>query len=74
MVRAESGKTVTKVEVHTDSDWQGSFGKSTSCAIHYVNGCAIHFTSRSQKVVSLSSTESEWYAARAGVADSLDIT
>ena len=70
MVRAESGKKVTKA----DNDWRGSFGKSTSCAIHYVNRCKIHFTSRSQKVVSLSSTESEWYAARAGVADSLDIT
>jgi len=74
MVRAESGKKVTKVEAHTDSDWQGSFGKSRSCAIHYANGCAIHFTSRSQKVVSLSNTEGELYAACAGVADSLDIT
>ncbi len=68
-------KRNTRLEVHTDSDWQGSFhvtkGKSTSCAIHYFNGCAIHFTSRSQKVVSLSSTESEWYAACSGVADGL---
>jgi len=74
MTDAKNEKALTKVEVHTDSDWRGSFGKSTSCAIHYVNGCAIHFTSRSQKVVSLSSTESEWYAACSGVADSLFIT
>ena len=73
----------TLIEVHTDSDWQGSFGKSTSCAIYLVNGnavhftCrsqkvvgnAVHFTCRSQKVVGLSSTESEWFAACAGVSD-----
>ena len=63
----------TLIEVHTDSDWQGSFGKSTSCAIHFVNGNAVHFTCRSQKVVSLSSTESEWYAACAGVSDCMFI-
>ena len=71
----EETRRNTRLEVHTDSDWQGSFqvtkGKSTSRAIHYVNGCAIHFTSRSQKVVSLSSTESEWYAACSGVSDGL---
>ena len=63
----------TSVEVHTDSDWQGSFGKSTSCAIHFVNGVPVHFTSRTQKVTSLSSTESEWYSACSGVSDGLFI-
>ena len=63
----------TLIEVHTDSDWQGSFGKSTSCAIYFVNGNAVHVTCRSQKVVSVSSTESEWYAACAGVADCMFI-
>ncbi len=63
----------TLIEVHTDSDWQGSFGKSTSCAIYFANGNAVHFTCKSQKVVSLSSTESEWYAACAGVSDCMFI-
>lgn len=48
-------------------------GKSTSCAIHFVNGNAIYFTSRSQKVASLSSTESEWYSACSSVSDALFI-
>ena len=72
-VRSGSDASSPAVEVHTDSDWQGSFGESTSCAIHFVNGNAIHFTSRSQKVVSLSSTESEWYSACSGVSDALFI-
>ena len=61
------------IAVHTDSDWQCSFGKYTSCAMYFVNGNAVHFTCRSQKVVSLSATESEWYAACAGVSDCMFI-
>ena len=43
--------------------------KSTSSAVHVMNGIVIHSTSRSQKCISLSSTEAEWYAASAGVCD-----
>ena len=58
------------LEVFTDSDWSGSGDmKSTSSAVHVMNGIVIHSTSRSQKCISLSSTEAEWYAASAGVCD-----
>ena len=58
------------LEVFTDSDWSGSGDmKSTSSAVHVMNGIVVHSTSRSQKCISLSSTEAEWYAASAGVCD-----
>ena len=43
--------------------------KSTSSAIHMLNGVVIHSTSRSQKCISLSSTEAEWYAASSATCD-----
>lgn len=65
-------RTKNMLEVFTDSDWSGSGNmKSTSSAIHTLNGLVIFSTSRSQKCISLSSTESEWYSASSGVCDSL---
>ena len=43
--------------------------KSTSAAIHTLNGLVIFSTSRSQKCISLPSTEAEWYSASSGVCD-----
>ena len=58
------------LEIYSDSDWSGSGDmKSTSSAVHVMNGIIIHSTGRSQKCISLSSTEAEWYAASAGVCD-----
>ena len=58
------------LEIFSDSDWSGSGDmKSTSSAVHVMNGIIIHSTSRSQKCISLSSTEAEWYAASSGVCD-----
>ena len=57
------------IEVFTDSDWEGSWMKSTSSATFCINGLCIGGISRSQKVVSLSSTEAEWYAACGGVCE-----
>ena len=58
------------LEIYSDSDWSGSGDmKSTSSAVHVMNGIVIQSTSRSQKCISLSSTEAEWYAASAGVCD-----
>ncbi len=58
------------LEIYSDSDWSGSGDmKSTSSAVHVMNGVVIHSTSRSQKCISLSRTEAEWYAASAGVHD-----
>ena len=60
------------VEVYSDSDWNGGNGfKSTSSAMHVLNGLIVHSTSRSQKAISLSSSEAEWYAGSAATCDSL---
>lgn len=59
-----------QLEVYSGSDWSGSGDmKSTSSAVHILNGIIVHSTSRSQKCTSLSSTEAEWYAPSAGVCD-----
>ena len=56
------------IETFSDSDWSG---RSTSSAVHTLNGLVVWSTSRSQKCVSLSSTEAEWYAATSGACDGL---
>ena len=63
-------KQMNQLEVYSDSDWSGGGDmKSTSSAVHILNGIIVHSTSRSQKCISLSSTEAEWYAASASVCD-----
>ena len=47
--------------------------RSTSAAVHLDNGCTVFATSRSQKVVSLSSAEAELHALVAAVADGVYI-
>ena len=61
------------VEVYSDSDWNGGTGfKSTSsAAMHVVNGLIVHSTWRSQKSISLSSTEADWYAGSAATCDNV---
>ena len=56
------------IETFSDSDWSG---RSTSAAVHVVNGVVVWSTSRTKKCVSLSSTEAEWYAATSGACDGL---
>ena len=56
------------IETYSDSDWSN---RSTSAAVHVLNGIVIWPTSRTQKCISLSSTEAEWYAATSAVCDSL---
>ena len=52
------------LESFTDADWSGSRGhrRSTSAGVHAVNGLIVFASSRGQKVVSLSSSESELHA------------
>ena len=65
-------RSKNNLEVFTDSDWAGAGDmKSTSSAVHTLNGLVIFSTSRSQKCISLSSTEAEWYSASSGVCDAL---
>ena len=60
------------LETFSDSDWSGAGDmKSTSSAVHMLNGVVIHSTSRSQKCKPLSSTEAEWYAASSSTCDGL---
>ena len=63
------------LESFTDADWSGNRGtrKSTSSSIHGLNGMVIYTTSRGQKVVSLSSAESELHALVAGACDGICI-
>ena len=61
------------VEVFTDADWASCKDDRRSisaCAIFY-GGCWLHSSSRIQKIVSLSSAESEMYAAASGACDSV---
>ena len=61
------------VEVYTDADWASSKDDRrsiSSCAIFY-GGCLLHASSRTQKIVSLSSAESEMYAAASGACDAV---
>ena len=57
------------LEVHSDSDWAGDPDdrKSVGCHIIFLNGVPIAWRARSQKVVSLSSSEAEFYACSEAV-------
>ena len=57
----------------TDADWalcKDERRSSSACAIFY-GGCLLHSSSRTHKIVSLSSAESEMYAAASGACDSV---
>eukprot|EP00435_Cladocopium_sp_Y103_P065127 s2538_g27.t1 len=59
------------VESFTDADWSGNkqTRRSTSAPIHCVNGLVCFHSSRGQKVVSLSSAESELHSLVSGATD-----
>ena len=67
--------TITKgkpwlMEVYSDSDWAGNPDgdrKSVGCLIIFLCGVPIAWRSRGQKVVSLSSSEAEFYACAEAV-------
>ena len=61
------------LETFTDSDWSGAKGhrRSTSAAVHMVNGNVVLASSRGQKSVSLSSAEAELNALASGAADGI---
>ena len=68
MRNTETHSETNCIETFSESDWSG---RSTSSAVHLVNGIVVWSTSRTQKCVSLSSTEAEWYAATSGACDGL---
>ena len=71
-IQVESDCSKCLVETFTDADWQGGGNsKSTSAGCHFVNGLLVHTSSRTQRVISLSSTESEFYATTSGAIDTI---
>ncbi len=59
------------VDVYTDADWASCRDDRGTCSI-FDGGCLLHSSSRTQKVVSLSSSaESEMYAAASGACDAV---
>ena len=57
------------LEVFSDSDWAGNPDdrKSVGCLIIFLNGVPVAWRSRAQRVVSLSSSEAEFYACAEAV-------
>ena len=63
------------LETFTDSDWSGNKRnrRLMSCASYFINNTCLFTTCRTQKVVSLSSSEAEYYSLVSGAADALFI-
>ena len=63
------------VDVYVDSDWAGcaTTRKSTSGFVIKFMGAAIHFGSRTQSTIALSSAEAELYAINTGATEALHI-
>jgi len=64
------------VEIFSDADWAADreTRRSVSGTAIYVGGCLAYSSSRTQKIVSLSSAESETYAAASATMDAILIT
>ena len=66
-------KQLHLLECFTDADWSGCkrTRKSVSGCVVMLNGQLLHASSRTQKVVSLSSAESEYHSAIGGCIDAI---
>eukprot|EP00435_Cladocopium_sp_Y103_P061662 s367_g23.t1 len=69
------GECFWLVETFTGADWSGSrkHRKSTSSAIHFINNNLAYSPSRTQRVVSFSSAESELHSMVSGCSDAIFI-
>ena len=63
------------LETFSDADWMGNRAhrKSTSCGVHLLNGNFLYGSSRTQKVISLSSCESELHSIVSSMSDAIFI-
>eukprot|EP00435_Cladocopium_sp_Y103_P024601 s2953_g6.t1 len=63
------------LESYSDADWASNkvHRKSTSCGIHLLKGCFLFSASRTQRVISLSSCESELYSIVSTMSDAIFI-
>ena len=61
------------LESYSDADWVSNKAhrKSTSCGVHLLNGCLLFASSRTQRVISLSSCESELYSIVSTMSDAI---
>ena len=61
------------IEIFTDSDWASNkeTRRSISCSTIFFGNCLLYSSSRTQKLVSLSSAEAEVYACSSGASDGL---
>eukprot|EP00435_Cladocopium_sp_Y103_P075626 s23_g61.t1 len=61
------------LEIFTDSDWASdrTSRRSISCSTIFLGGCLLFSSSRTQKLVSLSSAEAEVYACSSGTSDGI---
>ena len=61
------------MEIFTDSDWASNkeTRRSISCSTIFLGNCLLYSSSRTQKLVSLSSAEAEVYACSSGASDGL---
>ena len=77
IVRPASMPTLKEIQidVYTDADWAGCSAtrKSTTGFVIQVAGNTVHFGSRTQSVVALSSAESELYAIGTGATEALHV-
>ena len=71
----QGAETSWLLETYTDADWSANkkHRKSTSCAVHLVNGNFAYASSRTQRVISLSSAESELHSMVSGCSDAIFI-
>ena len=71
----QGAETFWLLETYTDADWSANkkHRKSTSCAVHLVNGNFAYASSRTQRVISLSSAESELHSMVSGCSDAIFI-
>ena len=71
----KGAETFWLLETYTDADWSANkrHRRSTSCAVHMVNGKIAFASSRTQRVVSLSSTESALHSMVSGCSDAIFI-
>lgn len=71
----KGSETFWFLETYTDADWSANkkHRKSTSCAVHMVNGNFAYASSRTQRVVSLPSAESELHSMVSGCSGAIFI-
>ena len=63
------------LETYSDADWASNKGhrKSTSCSIHFLTGSYVFGAARTQRVIALSSCESELHSIVSGMCDAIYI-